>query len=101
MSAVEWATFPEPWQSIGREWCEQLFAIVNDGKPRPPTLHSGAWSGSAFRERLKFHGISLRAASARLHVEANTVSRWGRGEFIPTQGHRLAIDAMFEDAARG
>lgn len=98
MSAINWdQDFAEPWRSIGKEWCEMLFAIANGGVARPPEA-AKQWDGAAFKERLQFYRINSLNASKFLQVSTETVARWARGEMTSTHGRRVAIEAMFRDA---
>ena len=100
MTAINWDAKPEPWRTIGKEWCEHLFTLANGGEPRPPAVRirpDGTWDGVHFRERLAYHRLTRPEAARRLGVHVDTISKWCAGH-PPTEGRRVAIAAMFEQA---
>jgi hypothetical protein len=98
MSAVDWEACPEPWRSIGLDWCATVFRLANNGVPQPPSVRP-IWRAEKFSDGMSFYHLSCKDVAERLNVRDDAVERWRTGQ-VPTAGRRLAIQAMFDELYR-
>jgi transcriptional regulator with XRE-family HTH domain len=96
MTAIDWASKPEPWRSVGLAFCEELAAervrFVNPAMLREPEapkpLREGTPEGDRLRDARNKAGLPLRVVAAACGVSITTVSDWELGKFVTRPMYR-------------